>query len=115
RERALGCLAGRRIREAFVERVDDVGAQSVLDLDRDLRRQEVGGAAAGGAALGAGLRDLPELREAENLESAGVAEDRPVPTHEAMKPAELLHEVVTRPGKELVRVGEDDLGAGRAG
>src|SRR5262249_41115142 len=72
------------------------------------------GAIDGGSELGAGLRDLPELREAEDLESAGVGEDRAIPAHEAMKPAELLHEVVSRPEEEMVRIGENDLGAGRA-
>ena len=94
--------------------MDDVRAQGLLDLDRDLRRQEVGGAIDGGAELGAGLRDLPELGEAEDLKSARVGEDRAVPAHEAVQPAELLHDVVARPEKEMIGVGEDDLGAGLA-
>ena len=46
-ERALGLLAGGRVGQALVERVDDVAAESPLDLDRALRRQQVDGAVLG--------------------------------------------------------------------
>jgi len=94
--------------------MDDVGAQRLLHLDGDLGREEVGRAVDRRAELDAGLGDLSELREAEHLEPAGVGQDRAVPAHEAMQPAELADEVVSGPEKQMVRVGEHDLGAGRA-
>jgi hypothetical protein len=94
--------------------MDDVGAERLLHLDGDLGRKKMRRAVDGRTELDAGLGDLSELREAEHLEAAGVGEDRPVPAHEAMQSAELTHEAVPRPQKQVIGVGEHDLGAGGA-
>ena len=52
---------------------------------------------------------LPEVREAEDLEAAGIGQDRPVPAHEPMQPAEPGDPLVAGPQREVVGVGEDDL------
>jgi hypothetical protein len=113
-ERALGVDPRGRVRQALVERMDDVGAERLLDLDRDLGRKKMRRAVDGRTELDAGLGDFSELREAEHLEAAGVGEDRPVPAHEAMQSAELAHQAVPRPEKQVIGVGEHDLGAGGA-
>ncbi len=46
-QRALGVLARGGVREELVEGVDDVGAEGVLHLDGDLRRERVRGAVDG--------------------------------------------------------------------
>jgi len=48
-----------------------------------------------------------ELGEGENLESTGIGEDRAVPAHELVEPAELAHDFVARPEVQVVRVSED--------
>jgi hypothetical protein len=60
------------------------------------------------------LGDLAKLREAEYLKSAGIGQDGSVPSHEAMQATELANERVSGSEKQVVRVGEHDLGAGRA-
>ena len=35
-----------------------------------------------------------DLRQAEELKAAAVGQDRPVPAHEAMQPAERLHHLL---------------------
>ena len=94
--------------------MDDVGAQRLLHLDDELGREEVGRAVDRRAELDARLADLSELGEAPHLESAGVGQDGAVPAHETMEAAELTDEVVAGPEKQVIRVGEHDLGAGRA-
>ena len=63
------------------------------------------------AELDALLPEPPELREAEDLEAAGVGQDRPVPGHEAMEPAHLAHQLMAGAQEEMVGVGQHDLGA----
>ena len=41
--------------------------------------------------------DLADLGEAEDLEAAGVGEDRPVPAHEAVQAAQLGDQLVAGP------------------
>src|SRR4029450_9002688 len=72
----------------------------------------MGRAVDGRAELDAGFGDLSELRETEHLKSAGVGQDRAVPAHEAVESAELANQIVSGPEKQMVRVGEHDLGAG---
>src|SRR5262245_17746913 len=112
-ERALGVRVRGWIGEAFVERMDDVGAERLLDLDRGLRREEVSRAVDGRAELDARVGDLPELGEAPDLKAPGVGQDRAVPAHEAVQSAELAHDVVPRPEEQVIGVGEDDLRARR--
>ena len=55
--------------------------------------------------------DLAYIAQAENLESAGIGEYRPVPRHELVQAAEVSDQLVARPEIEVVRVGEDERGA----
>ena len=55
--------------------------------------------------------DFAEVREAEDLETAGIGEDGPGPGHEAVQAAELTDEFVAGAEEEVVSVAEDDRGA----
>jgi hypothetical protein len=44
------------------------------------------------------------------LKTAGVGKDGPGPGHEAVKPAEAFNALVPGPKKQVVRIGQDDLG-----
>ena len=45
-------------------------------------------------------------RQAEDLEPAGVGQDRTVPAHERVQPAERRHHVLARPERQVVGVGQ---------
>ena len=63
------------------------------------------------AELHAPLLDLPQVRQREHLEPAAVGEDGPVPAHEFMQAARLLHQRLARAQVQVVGVGEYDLRA----
>ena len=53
----------------------------------------------------------PQVAQRDDLEAARVGQDRAVPVHEPMQPAEPRDPVVAGPQVQVVRVGEDDRGA----
>ena len=60
-----------------------------------------------GAKIHSLLRDLPPRpRKTEDLEAAGIREDRPPPVHKAMEPPQLPDQLLPRPDMEVVGVGE---------
>src|SRR6266480_4395558 len=59
------------------------------------------------------LADPAELRQAPDLEPAGVGEERAVPRHEPVEAAELADELVAGPEQEVEGVAEHDLRARR--
>ena len=103
----------RRRHDRLVERDRDVGAERLLDRDRVLRREAMGRAVDVAAERHAVLVDDPQVAERHDLEPARVGEDRPVPGHEPVQPAEPLDALVAGAQVQVVRVGEDDRGAGR--
>src|SRR6266511_2966892 len=124
RERDLVVRAVGERRRALVERHDDVGAERLLHLDRALRRQELARAVEVRAERDALLGDLDEpgprpvapcgaLAEAEDLEPAGVREERAAPGHEAVEPAQAAHPLVPGAKEQMVGVPEDDPDAER--
>ena len=112
RQRALGRLTGGGIRQTFVERHRDVGAERALDVDDRLRRQEARRAVEGRAELDAVVAELADLREAEDLEAAGIGQDGAAPSHEAMESAEVAHDVGAGTQQEMIGIAEHDLRAG---
>ena len=58
--------------------------------------------------------ELERVGEAEDLEAAGVGEDRAVPVHEPVQPARVCDDVGAGAQEEVVGVGEHDLRADRA-
>ena len=57
------------------------------------------------------FRDLPQFVQAENLEAAGVGENRPRPRHEAMQPTRLPHLLHSRAQIKMVSISQQDLNA----
>ena len=58
--------------------------------------------------------ELAQLGEAHHLEAARVGQDRPLPVHEAVQPAEPRHPLGAGPQHQVVGVAEQHVGAGRA-
>ena len=48
------------------------------------------------------------------LESAAIGQDRPVPAHEAVQPAERRDRLLARPQRKMIRVAQNHLRPGRA-
>ena len=112
RSTARRIVVGRaRQRRAHVEHHLDVGAESLLHVDRRLRGQAVAGAVVDGAERHAVVVDLRLQRE--DLEAARVGERQAVPAGEAAEPTEAGDGLGTGAEHEVVRVAEDDLGAER--
>ncbi len=55
--------------------------------------------------------DLSQVGEAVDLEPATVGENRAIPLHELMEPAEFGDEVVSRPQCQVIGISKDDLHA----
>ena len=83
-------LARRRRHDRLVEGDRHVGAERLLDRDRVLRREAVGRAVDVAAERHAVLVDDPQVAQRHDLVPARVGEDRLVPGHEAVQPAESL-------------------------
>ncbi len=100
---------GRGGRDRLVEGDRDVRAERLLDGDRRLGGEPVERAVEVAAERHPVVVDRVEVVERDDLESAGVGEDRPVPAHEPVQAAKPLDPLVARPQVEVVRVGQDDL------
>jgi hypothetical protein len=61
--------------------------------------------------LDALFRDLAHRAQRKHLEAAGVGQDRPIPAHEAVQAAELVHDLGARAQPQVEGVAEDDLRA----
>ena len=60
------------------------------------------------------LGHLGQLGEAHHLIAAAVGQDRPLPAHELVQPAEPRHPLGAGAEHQMIGVAEDDVGAGRA-
>ena len=74
----------RWILRAFVKSHDDVRAQPNLRLHSALGTEEMRRAIEVRAKCDAVFRDFAQVTQTENLKAAGVCEDRPRPSHEAV-------------------------------
>ncbi len=98
---------------AFVEGHDDVGAEVVLDFDRFLGSEVVGGAVDVGFEGDAVVVDFDAVfgaAEGENLEAARVGEDWAIPIDPFVQAAHFFDKFVAGAEVEVVGVGEDDFG-----
>jgi hypothetical protein len=110
--RRVGDDRARRAREdGLIEGDRDVRTERFLDRCRVLRREAMNGPIEVRAECDAVLVDDAQIAEGHDLESTRVREDRAVPIHEPMQPAEPGDPLVPRPEIQVVRVGEDDRGA----
>jgi hypothetical protein len=101
----------RGSRRALVEDHGDVGAETHLDIDGALRRQQVKGAVEVRAEFRAFFMDAAQRGEAEHLIATAVGQDRQIPSHEPVKSAAAGNELVAGPQIKVVGIAEDDLGA----
>ena len=112
--RALDLAPLGRQPHAFVELHGDVGAEQNLHLDGALRRQCDHGAVEMGAERDALFLDFAQGRKRHHLKTAGIGQDRMRPAHERVQPAERRDPLGRRPQHQMIGVGEQDIGAGRA-
>lgn len=104
-------FARRGIRWTFVERHDDVGAKLHLDVHRTFRREEMRRAVEVAAEPHALVVEATQLAQAHDLVATAVGEERLAPRRESMKPTQFLHQLFAGTKHQVIRVGEDDLGA----
>jgi len=107
-------LARRGRRRAHVERHRDVHAEVPLDLHRPLGGEEPLGAVQRRAEPDALVGERAMRGERVDLEAAAVGEDRPVPSDEAVEPAQLTDHRVAGAEPEVEGVAEEDRRAGGA-
>ena len=117
-ERAIHGLLHRRGRgpgfHQLVERHRDVGAEPILDADRLLGRQHRAAPVQMAPELHPRVRDLPQRREAHDLEAAAVGQDRARPAHELVQAAHPPHRVHSGTQRQMVGVREQDVASRRA-
>ncbi len=102
-------LARRRELDADVEHHRDVHAELFFEGDHRFGRKAVGAAVDVRLERHAVVVELAPLLQAEDLEAAGIGEDRTVPRHEAMQSARLDDRVSSRAKPQMVGVCQNDL------
>ena len=80
-------------------------------LDIQLRGDEMLAAVDMRAEFNAFVIDFPQAGQAENLETAAVGQNSPVPVHETVQPAHLADDIDPRPEVEVIGIGEYHLDA----
>ena len=115
------------VRRAFVQLHDQIRAQFALDIDRAFGRQKPFATVEVGAEFRPLLRDLQNrffadavgltldlvrnrtMAERENLEPAGIREQRAVPVHEFMQAPHLRHQIRAGGKHQVVGVRQDNI------
>ena len=97
-----------------VELHDDVGAEVPLDAHHALGREPPARAVDVALELDALLLYGAQPGEREDLKASRVGEDRTIPVHELVQPAQLAYQLVARTQVQVIRVGEDHLRVHRA-
>ena len=105
----LGAVAVAGVGQALVEDHRDVRPDHALHGHRFLRTEEELVPVEMRVEAAAVFRELAHLRERKDLEAAGIGENRPVPSHELVKPARGGDYVGTWPQQKVVGVAENDL------
>jgi hypothetical protein len=82
----------------------DLNPHSILRAEEHGRPVEVR------PKLDAAVGDFAQRREAEDLVSAAVGQDRSAPTHELVQTTQLAHHPGARTQRQMIRVGKHDLG-----
>ena len=99
------------IGRALVEHHDHVGIEMVLDRYGAFRGQLHQVAVDGRTEFHPVLFDSAQGLEAPHLESAGVRQHRPVPSHELVKAAVGANDLRAGPEHQVKGIAEDDLAA----
>src|SRR2546427_7451249 len=93
---------GSRVGEAIIQNHHDVRAKRDLNINRELGAQEMRAAVEMRLEPDAVFTDIAQRTQAEDLKSAAVGEDRPVPSHEPVEPAQTRHRLLSGPQEEVV-------------
>ena len=107
---ARACVLRRRVGRALVEDHDDVRAQGPLHRHGLLRPQEDRAAIDGGPELDPRFGDSAHGPQTEDLEAAGVGQDRPRPVHEAVQPPQVPDGLGAGAQHQVKGIAQDDLG-----
>jgi hypothetical protein len=99
---------------AFVEGHDDVGPQQALDLHRAFGREHVPRSVEMAGERDAFLGDLAQVRQAHDLIAAAVGQDRAVPAHEFVQPAQPRHALRAGAQHQVIGIAQDDVRPGGA-
>src|SRR5205823_3220815 len=103
-ERAARRVVLARPRQALIEDHRDVCAEPPLDLHGALGREPHLASVHVVPERDAVVVDGPRTSEREDLEAAGIREDRALPAHEAVQAAGLLDDVLAGAYGEVIRV-----------
>ncbi len=104
------CCAVIRHR-TLVKRHDDIGTQIVLDLDGKFGGEAVQRTVEVIAKSHPVRVHLTHGRQAEHLKAARIGQDRAIPSHETVQPAQVADEFVTGAQVEMVGVGQHQADA----
>ncbi len=102
-------IALARIRRTFVEDHRDIAAESGLNFHRDLRRNKRRCSIDMILKTHSFLRDLSQFCQRKNLVTATVSQDRSVPAHEFVQPAEMFDHIEAGPNEEVISIAQNDL------
>ena len=103
-------VPGGRIRNTGIKAHHDIRAQGLLYLNRLLRPEKELGTVQVRTKGRALLGDLGQLLQAEDLESAAIGEDGPIPVHKLVQAAETPDQLMAGPDIEMIGITEDNLG-----
>ena len=98
-------------RWAFIQAHGDVRAEVFLNGDGALRAELQRGAVDVRLEHRCPVVDSPAEGEAIDLKAAAVGEDRPVPAHEPVQPAQIGDQPVSGPERQMIGVAQNNAGA----
>ena len=107
--RSFGFEVAGGIGQAIIQNHHDVGAESRLNVDCNLRTEEMSAAVQVRLESHAVFADVAQRAQAENLISAAVGQDRPIPSHESMQSAESCDRFVSRPQEKVIGIAKQNL------
>src|SRR5438105_15486460 len=102
--RLLRFLARDAVRRTFIESHGDVDAESLLNIDRALRRKKMRRAVDVRTKLDTVFAEFANGRERENLKAAGIRKNSAIPRHEFVNSAQLLDDVDARAKHQVIGV-----------
>src|SRR5262245_47329036 len=109
--RGSGGVERRGMGQTLVEHHRNVRSQLRLNVSGLFRREEMRRAVEVRLKLGAILRDLPALSQAEDLIAATVSQDWFTPTDKFVEAATPGHQIVAGPQIQMVGVAQQNFGA----
>ncbi len=107
-------VAGRCRRHQLVKRHDDIRIEQPLNLGRAFRGDQMARAVQMRFERHPLFRPAGQIGQAHHLIAATVSQDRPVPAHETVQPAQPGDALGPRAQHQVIGVAKDDVGTRRA-